>query len=172
MTPEGRWMVALLATTLGACLPVATPVSRRDASQVDTAATTGTTATTATTATDSKTDITTATATGTETVVATSTTDTAAGTTTGSLTSTDTGTTATDRSTIEFGRKLWGSDYATRADVPAGGTLFSVWTKIPDPGSSYPWSRGNMDVYLLAGNDWYFRCLVGNSSAQSPSNAR
>ena len=29
-----------------------------------------------------------------------------------------------------------------------------------------------MDVYVLSGSNWYFRCLVGNSSASSPTNAR
>ena len=73
---------------------------------------------------------------------------------------------------IEFGRTQWGTDYATRQDAPAGGALFSIWTKIPDPGSSYPWSRGNMDVYLLIGANWYFRGIVGNSGANSSTDAR
>ena len=75
-------------------------------------------------------------------------------------------------SSIEFGRKQWGTDDAIRSNAPEGGTLFSVWTKIPDPGSAYPWGRGNMDVYVLRGNVWYFRCLVGNTSANSPTDAR
>jgi hypothetical protein len=82
------------------------------------------------------------------------------------------GASTTDRSSLEFGRTLYGSDYATRASVPAGGTLFSVWTRIPDPGASYPWSHGNLDVYVLYGNNWYFRCLVGNSTANSATDAR
>ncbi len=82
------------------------------------------------------------------------------------------GATTTDRPSLEFGRTPYGFDYATRADAPAGGTLFSVWTKILNPGSTYPWSRGNMDVYVLYGNNWYFRCLVGDSSANSPTDAR
>lgn len=73
---------------------------------------------------------------------------------------------------IEVARTQWGNDYATRPDAPQGGTLFSVWTKIPDPGTSYPWSRGNMDVYVLRGNGWHIRFIVGNSSANSPTDAR
>ena len=75
----------------------------------------------------------------------------------------------TGLSALEVGRA--DPDHAVRADVPAGGTLFSVWTKIPDPGSNYPWSRGNMDVYVLSGPSWHMRCLVGNSSATSPTQA-
>jgi hypothetical protein len=74
-----------------------------------------------------------------------------------------------DLSALEVGRA--DPDHAVRADVPAGGTLFSVWTKIPDPGFKYPWSRGNMDVYVLSGPSWHMRCLVGNSSATSPTRA-
>jgi hypothetical protein len=77
-----------------------------------------------------------------------------------------------DGVSLEVGRTMFGSDYAERADVPQGGTLFSLWTKIPDPGPSYPWKRGNMNVYLLRGANWYVWCLVGNSSAESPSDAR
>ena len=73
---------------------------------------------------------------------------------------------------IEVGHTRWGSDYTERPDVPKGVTMFSVWTKIPDPGSSYPWKRGNMNVYLLRGSNWYLWCLVGNSSAESPTDAR
>jgi hypothetical protein len=71
---------------------------------------------------------------------------------------------------IEFGRTAFGSDDAVRHDVPAGGTLFSVWTKIPDPGA-IPWSRGNMDVYVLYGANWHIRCLTGNGMATSTTNA-
>ena len=79
---------------------------------------------------------------------------------------------ALDGGSIEVGRTFWGHDYAERPDAPQGGTLFSVWTRIPDPGPSYPWQRGNMDVYLLRGANWYLWCVVGNSSAESPSDAR
>lgn len=80
--------------------------------------------------------------------------------------------TPTQLTSLEVGRTHYGPDYSLRSDAPAGGTLFSVWTRILDPGNSYPWSRGNMDVYVLRGSNWHFRCLVGNSSAQSASDAR
>lgn len=72
---------------------------------------------------------------------------------------------------IEFGRTEWGSDYAERASAPNAGTLFSVWTKIPDPGSP-PWSRGNMECYILTGANWHLRAIAGNASANSSSDAR
>jgi len=92
----------------------------------------------------------------------------------GTIGSASTGTTAIGNPelSIEVGRTLWGNDHAVRNDAPAGGTLFSVWTKIPDPGSTYPWSRGNMDVYVLFGKNWHLRCLIGNSSATSAIDAR
>jgi hypothetical protein len=73
---------------------------------------------------------------------------------------------------LEVGRTEWGNDDATRDDVPGNGILFSVWTKIPNTNTSYPWSRGNMDVFVLRGTNWYFICLTGNMSAQSADNAR
>ena len=76
------------------------------------------------------------------------------------------------QSSIEVGRTPWGPDHAGRPDVPAGGTLFSVWMKIPDPSPTYPWSRGDMDAYVLSGANWHLRCLGGNSSAKSPTSAR
>jgi hypothetical protein len=87
----------------------------------------------------------------------------------------DSGSTAPDglsETSLEVGRTLWGNDHGKRSDAPAGGTLFSVWTKMPDPGSSYPWMRGNLDVYVLSGSNWSLRCLVANSGAESPSDAR
>jgi len=87
----------------------------------------------------------------------------------------DSGTTSSGPTTgpsIEVARTQWGNDYVTRPDAPQGGTLFSVWTKIPDPGTSYPWSRGNMDVYVLRGSGWHIRFIVGNSSANSSTDAR
>jgi hypothetical protein len=198
MNAQRQWLIPVMAMALAACQSAAAPKASQDAADTLTISVTDTTTATATdsetqtatatdsetqtaTATDSETQTTTTTATDTSATTGTSsttptrtTTATATTTETGTATPTptDAGTTSTDRSTIEFGRKLWGSDHATRAGVPAGGTLFSVWTKIPDPGSSYPWSRGNMDAYVLSGNNWYFRCLVGNSSARSPTNAR
>jgi hypothetical protein len=71
---------------------------------------------------------------------------------------------------IEFGRNTYGSDDAVLHDVPTGGTLFSVWTKIPDPGPA-PWSRGNMDVYVLYADSWHIRCLTGNGAATSATSA-
>jgi hypothetical protein len=71
---------------------------------------------------------------------------------------------------IEFGRNTYGSDDAVLHDVPTGGTLFSVWTKIPDPGP-VPWSRGNMDVYVLYADSWHIRCLTGNGAATSATSA-
>ncbi len=73
---------------------------------------------------------------------------------------------------LEVARVGYGNDYTYRDDAPQGGTLFSVWTKIPDPCSSYPGSRGNMDVYVLRSSAWYIRFIVGNSSASSPTDAR
>lgn len=73
---------------------------------------------------------------------------------------------------IEVARIRFGNDYATRSDAPRGGTLFSVWTKIPDEPTGYPWQRGNMDVYVLYGTNWHLRCLVGNMGAEAPDNAR
>jgi hypothetical protein len=74
---------------------------------------------------------------------------------------------------IEVGRVEWGGDYAGRAEAPAGGTLFSIWTKVADPApTSFPWVRGNMDIYVLYGANWHIRCLTGNMSANSPTDAR
>jgi len=64
---------------------------------------------------------------------------------------------------IEFGRTLWGTDDCLHPAIPSGGSLFSVWGLIPDPGTTYPWSRGNMDVYVAYGDNWHLRCLIGNS---------
>lgn len=75
-------------------------------------------------------------------------------------------------SSTEFGRTLFGFDYAEHPAAPAGGTLFSVWSKVPDAApSSYPWTRGNMDVYVLYGQGWHLRCLTGNLIVASSSEA-
>ncbi len=64
---------------------------------------------------------------------------------------------------IEVGRTQWGTDFAVRNDVPPGGLLFSVWSRIADPPpASLPWERGNMDVFVLRGDRWHLRCLGGN----------
>ena len=71
---------------------------------------------------------------------------------------------------LEAGRQEYGSDYGFLTSAPSGGSLISMWTRIPDPGAA-PWSRGNMDVHTLFGADWYFRCLVGNSNSAGALNA-
>ncbi len=68
---------------------------------------------------------------------------------------------------LEFGHTGDGGvDYCDWMDAPKGGTLFSVWTKIPDtlqtPAVSGTKLRGNMIVYSLKGDNWILRALVGN----------
>jgi hypothetical protein len=49
--------------------------------------------------------------------------------------------------------------------APAGGTLFSVWTKDPkilSPSGKSGLVRGNMIVYTLSGDNWSLVALVGN----------
>ena len=76
-----------------------------------------------------------------------------------------------DGMSIEVGRTLYGTDYAVRADAPTGGLLFSVWTRVPDDTpAGYPWSRGNMDVFVLNGADWSMRALVANMVADDVDN--
>jgi len=62
-------------------------------------------------------------------------------------------------SSVEFGQETDGFDYCVRRDAPSGGTLFSVWTHIPDDWGN--WGH-NMDVYVLYGENWHMRCLVAN----------
>lgn len=65
---------------------------------------------------------------------------------------------------IEFGRDN-SRDYCDTLQAPSGGTLFSIWTKIPDDLSQYTkygWLRGNMTEYTLYGENWVVMCLVGN----------
>lgn len=62
---------------------------------------------------------------------------------------------------------MWGQDYLSRSDSPSGGVLFSVWTKVPDVISSYPYTRGNMEAYNLYGSNWTIRCVCGNIVANS-----
>jgi hypothetical protein len=61
-----------------------------------------------------------------------------------------------------------GKDYCNPVPAPAGGTLFSVWTKVPGT-LEYPASagkiRGNMIVYRLYGTNWGLMALVGNIDA-------
>lgn len=68
---------------------------------------------------------------------------------------------------LEVGRTMWGQDYLSRNDVPSGGVLFSVWTKVPDTISSYPYTRGNMEAFNLYGSNWNMRFVCGNIVANS-----
>ncbi len=70
-------------------------------------------------------------------------------------------------SSLEFGHTGDGGvDYSEWVDAPKGGTLFSVWTKVPDtlqaPAVSGTKLRGNMIVYSLKGDSWVLRAQVGN----------
>ena len=70
-------------------------------------------------------------------------------------------------SSREFGHTGDGGvDYSEWVDAPKGGTLFSVWTKVPDtlqvPAVSGTKLRGNMIVYSLKGDSWVLRAQVGN----------
>jgi hypothetical protein len=66
---------------------------------------------------------------------------------------------------LEFGRTPWGNDYIQTATAPTGGTLFSIWSRIPDDIASFPFSRGNQEIYQLHSTNWHVRCIVGNCSA-------
>lgn len=70
---------------------------------------------------------------------------------------------------LEFGRTAWGNDYIQTAAAPTGGTLFSVWSRIPDDiaTAGFPFSRGNQEIYQLHSTNWHVRCVVGNCSATS-----
>jgi uncharacterized repeat protein (TIGR02543 family) len=85
---------------------------------------------------------------------------------------------------LEFGHDNGGggSDHALRSDVPQGGTLFSVWTKLPDPStwtSPNTWSSSdysqirhyNMDVYVLRASNWSMRFIVGNIAGVNATSA-
>ena len=69
----------------------------------------------------------------------------------------------------EFGRTTWGNDYAFRSSAPANGVLFSTWIKIPDTITTYPFTRGNIEVFVLNYDNWIARCIAGNINATSPT---
>lgn len=71
---------------------------------------------------------------------------------------------------IEFGQTSDHYDYCKNVAAPSGGTLFSVWTRIPTPGS-YPFTRGDMVVYELEGDNWNIVGLVGNMTISSDIDA-
>lgn len=62
---------------------------------------------------------------------------------------------------VEFGNTLWGSDFVIHEGAPQGGTLFSAWTRLPPDWDN--WGH-NMDVFILRGENWSIRFLVGNVS--------
>jgi hypothetical protein len=70
---------------------------------------------------------------------------------------------------LEMGRSA--GDFCSLSNAPTSGLLFSVWTRIPDPGV-VPWSRGRMVVYIVRGTNWEIECSVGLSSANVNSVAR
>lgn len=74
--------------------------------------------------------------------------------------------TSSQVSSLEFGHASGKPDYCNLLVPPTGGTLFSVWTKIPDDLPSNTSSpvqlRGDMMVYVLNGDGWYIEALVGN----------
>lgn len=73
---------------------------------------------------------------------------------------------------LEMGRTLWGVDYPHNTDGLSvrDGILFSVWTRIPDPGTALfgdpttVWSRGNLDVVTLDAANWNIIAIDGNCS--------
>lgn len=65
---------------------------------------------------------------------------------------------------------MWGPDYVERNDVPAGGLLFSVWSRIPTLVTSYPTVLGNMEIFNLYGSNWNLRCVANNIDAQAADN--
>lgn len=69
---------------------------------------------------------------------------------------------------VEFGRVEYGNDYATRPDAPAGnGLLFSMWQRIPEQITTFPYVRGNMETFVAISDTWYLRCVTGNIVANS-----
>ncbi len=66
---------------------------------------------------------------------------------------------------LEFGHASGHNDVCAPMAAPAGGTLFSVWTKSPkilSPSGMDGLVRGNMIVYTLTGENWKLNALVGN----------
>lgn len=70
---------------------------------------------------------------------------------------------------IEFGRTAYGNDYVGRPDAPTGGTLFMVWSRIPETiaDQTFPFVRGNQEIYQLYCGNWYVRCVTGNMTVPS-----
>lgn len=69
---------------------------------------------------------------------------------------------------VELGRTMWGSDYLERNDAPPGaGVLVTLWTRIPEAITSYPYTRGNMEAVDIYGSNWNVRCVCGNIVANS-----
>lgn len=68
---------------------------------------------------------------------------------------------------VEQGRVEYGNDYVARPDVAPSGVLFSLWCRIPEQISTYPYTRGNMEVYTLQFGNWLARCIGGNINANS-----
>ena len=76
---------------------------------------------------------------------------------------------------LEFARDAVDKkDCSATVEAPPGGSLFSVWTKVPNmsphdydystdpPDSTRNWIHGNVTVYVLKGTNWYVWALVGN----------
>ena len=70
---------------------------------------------------------------------------------------------------LEFARSAGEKDCSATVKAPPGGSLFSVWTKVPNMSphdysgdSDYDWIHHNMTVYVLKGTNWYVWALVGN----------
>jgi hypothetical protein len=70
---------------------------------------------------------------------------------------------------LEMGRSV--GDHCISSTSPTSGLLFSVWTRIPEPGP-VPWSRGRMTVHVVRGTNWEIECSVGLSSANVGGVAR
>ena len=76
---------------------------------------------------------------------------------------------------IEFGHTAGSPDYCVPVEAPEGGTLFSVWTKLPDILEAPDTAgriHGNMTVYVLKGTNWHILALVGNIYAYPDGTAQ
>lgn len=74
---------------------------------------------------------------------------------------------ATPIYSVEMGRMMYGNDYVGRPDVAPSGVLFSLWSRIPEQISTFPYTRGNVEVFNLIFDNWYLRCIGGNINAVS-----
>lgn len=73
---------------------------------------------------------------------------------------------------IEFGRTIYGTDYAALPSAPSSGAIVSMWTRILETTpSGYPWARGNMETFAIGDGEWYLRCIVGNIGITDANNA-